>query len=114
MDLEGLECTCTCPSCSVGICLCAISSRARLENAWGDAGPIVIDKGITVLPPKAESPASIADLRVGDIIIAVEGHNLDKYGMIQDAIRSHKSGENIELLVQRQSGEQDVVLLRIP
>lgn len=114
MDQEGLECKCTCPSCGLGICLCAVASRTRLSNAWTDAGLIVVDQGVTVLPPRSASAASKAGLRAGDIIIAVDGREVDKYGDLQNAVRSHKSGETIELSIHRQSGERVDISVEIP
>ncbi|MFC1961063.1 PDZ domain-containing protein [Chloroflexota bacterium] len=114
MDQEGLECTCTCPSCSLGVCLCALSSRVLLGHAWSEAGPIVANKGITVLPPRSASAALNAALYGGDIIIAADGHEINTVNEMQDAIQAHKSGENIELHIQRESGELVEIAVEIP
>jgi hypothetical protein len=114
MDQEGLECQCTCPSCGLGVCLCAAASRHLLGHAWTEVGPIVIDKAITVVPPKSASTAAKAGLRGGDKIIAVDGHELDMYSEIQDVVSSHKSGEHIALQVQRTSGERVDIAVEIP
>lgn len=114
MDQEGLECICTCPSCSLGVCLCALAGRTLLDQAWAEAGPILIDKAITVLPPRSASAASNAGLRGGDIIIAVDGHETSTVNEMQGAIRSHESGEHIELSIRRESGERFDVSVEIP
>lgn len=114
MDQEGLSCTCTCPSCSIGICLCAISSRTVLSNAWLDAGSIANSKGVTVLPPRPASAASVAQLDAGEIIVAVDGHEIQKYSDLQTAIRSRTSGDHLEFVTQQETGEQRNVSLVIP
>ena len=114
MDQEGLECTCTCPSCSLGVCLCALAGRTLLDQAWAEAGPILIDKSITILPPRSASAASNAGLRGGDKIIAVDGHETSTVNEMQGAIRSHESGEHIELSIRRESGEPFDVSIEIP
>jgi hypothetical protein len=114
MDQEGLECTCACASCSLGVCLCATASRTLLGHAWDEAGPIVVDKGITVLPPRSESAALKAGLRGGDIILAADGHELDKWADIFDPIQTHESGESIEFHVHRESGEVVDIAVEIP
>jgi hypothetical protein len=114
MDQEGLECTCTCPSCSLGVCLCALAGRTLLDQAWAEAGPILIDKSITVLTPRSASAASNAGLRGGDKIMAVDGHETSTVNDMQSAIRSHESGEHIELSIHRESGERFDVSVEIP
>jgi hypothetical protein len=114
MDQEGLECTCTCPSCSLGVCLCALAGRTLLDHAWSEAGAILVDKEITILPPRSASAASNAGLRGGDKIIAVDGHEISTINQMQGAIRSHESGENIVLSISRESGERVDVSIEIP
>jgi len=39
LEEDGFVCRCTCPSCSIGICVGAISSRSILSEAWIAARP---------------------------------------------------------------------------
>jgi S1-C subfamily serine protease len=96
------------------VCLCALAGRTLLDQAWAEAGPILIDKAITVLPPRSASAASNAGLRGGDKIIAVDGHETSTVNEMQGAIRSHESGEHIELSIRRESGERFDVSVEIP
>ena len=65
---ESGECRCTCPSCSLGICLCWHAHDASLMPVSpADEG------GIMVRLPKANSAALQAGLRQGDVILAVDG-----------------------------------------
>jgi membrane-associated protease RseP (regulator of RpoE activity) len=77
LDREGLECQCICPSCGVGICLCALAGRSFLSDAWIEAGPIADDEGVYVQPPKQNSAAANAGLRRGDVILAAGGQEFE-------------------------------------
>jgi hypothetical protein len=113
LDREGLECQCTCPSCGVGICLCAMAGRSFLSDAWLEAGPIADDKGIYVQPPKESSAATKAGLCKGDVILAVDGQEIESYGDLQNAVRNSKPGEEIRLTVRRGSDElQEIAVAR--
>ncbi len=113
LDSEGLECLCTCPSCSLGVCLCAASSQGILSNAWADAVPIAVEDGVYVHPPKKGSAAANAGLRSGDIVLAADGQDTKSYSALQGIVREHKPGEAIQLRVRRGSGElEDVTAMR--
>ena len=82
LDREGVECQCTCPSCGVGICLCALAGRSFLSNTWSEAGPIADDNGIHVQLPKQNSAAMKAGLRRGDVILGAGGQEFESWGDI--------------------------------
>ncbi len=105
LDREGLECQCICPSCGVGICLCAMAGSSFLSQAWVEAGPIADAEGIYVQLPKQNSAAAKAGLHSGDVILAVGGQELESYGDLQSAVRNTESGEEIRLTVRRGSDE---------
>jgi hypothetical protein len=107
LDGEGLACQCTCPSCDFGVCLCAVSSRTILNDAWGSTEPIVADEGVYLHPPRKGSAAAHAGLCEGDLIVAADGHQTQPYAVLQTAIREHKPGETVQLKVRRRSGEME-------
>ena len=112
LDRKGVECQCTCPSCGVGICLCALAGRSFLSNTWSEAGPIADDKGIHVQLPKQNSAAMKAGLCRGDVILGAGGQEFESWGDIQSVVRNAKTGEEIRLTVRRESGElEDIVLV---
>jgi hypothetical protein len=113
MDQEGLECQCTCPSCSSGICLCAAASRVTLSHAWIDDGPIAVDAGVYVQLPRKGSAAANAGLRKGDVVVGVDGKDVKPISDLQTAIREHQSGEPVHLKVRRGPDEiKDVTIIR--
>ena len=113
MDREGLACLCTCPCCGLGVCLCAVSARTTLSDAWAEVGPIANDVEVFLFPPRTGSAAANVGLHHGDFIVAVDGQELQSYSTLQSAVRGHQSGETIELRVRRGSGElEDITVVR--
>ena len=113
LDQEGLECQCICPSCGVGICLCAMAGRSFLSDTWVEAGPIADDKGVYVQLPKQNSAAAKAGLRRRDIILAAGGQEIESYGDLQSAVRNAEPGEEIRLTVRRDSDVlEEVAIVR--
>jgi len=62
--------------------------------------------------PSADSPAKLAGLQTGDVIISVAGHNVDYVAQLQEAIAFRKPGETVEVEVARKGGVRSTV--RIP
>ena len=58
LERDGLVCRCTCPSCSIGVCIGVISSRAVLDEAWIAARPPGAEHGVELKPPRPGSAAS--------------------------------------------------------
>lgn len=106
------ECRCTCPSCSLGVCLCAVTSRLILNSAWADTTPVRKD-GILVQSPRSGSAAAIAGLRDGEVVMAADGQVLHTPPDLQSVVREHRAGEDITLRVRRKGAETlDVVVTR--
>lgn len=114
LDREGLECQCICPSCGVGICLCAMAGQAFLRTTWAEAGPIANDEGVYVQLPKQNSAAAKAGLRRGDVILAAGGQEIESYGDLQSAVRNGEPGEEIRLTVRRGPDELEEVAVLHP
>ena len=113
LDQEGLECQCLCPSCGVGICLCALAGRSFLSQVWVEESPIAVDKEIYVHPPKRDSAATKAGLGKGDIILAINGKELESFGDIQEVIKNTEPGKEIRFMVHRSSDEKEEIVLYI-
>jgi membrane-associated protease RseP (regulator of RpoE activity) len=113
LDREGFECLCICPSCGVGICLCAMAGRSFLSHTWVEAGPIADDEGVYVQPPKQNSAAAKAGLRSGDIILAAGGQEFESWGDLFDAVENAEPGAEIRLTVRRDSDVlEEVAIVR--
>jgi hypothetical protein len=114
LDRDGASCQCTCPSCGLGICMCAQGPRRTLSDIWAELGPISDEAGVFVHPPRSGSAAAEAGLRHGDVIVADDGQTLDSHFTLQGIVSGHQSGEAIELRVLRDSGEQEDVAVVHP
>lgn len=109
-------CQCRCPSCGLGVCLCASHGTNTVNQVWRETSPSAPSGGIRVRPPRSDSVAARVGLREGDRIIAVDDQEIVSdldIGSMQAAIRKHQSGEEIRLQVRRVTGElQEVTVTR--
>jgi len=108
MGKEG-ECRCTCPSCSLGICVCW---HAHVESLM--PGSPVEEGGILVRQPKANSAALKADLRQGDVILEAGDQQIQTYKELQAEIRKREPGQKVRLRVKRWPGEPLEVMVTRP
>lgn len=67
-------------------------------------------KGVVVSEVQPGSPADAANLRPGDLIVEANRHKVEDLQGYQQAIKGVKPGDNLLLLVQRDSGSFFVVL----
>ncbi len=117
LSRAGQECQCKCPSCGLGVCLCSPHGTNTVSDIWRETASVGAEQtagGIRVRPPRANSVASRAGLRPGDVIVAVDGQGLanetgDAINMIQKGIGKHPSGEAIRLRVKRPSGDVEEI-----
>lgn len=114
LDQEGHECQCICPSCGVGICLCAMAGRKFLSDTWVDAGPIADSTGVYVQLPKQNSAAAKAGLQRGDVIVAVAGHEIGLYGDLYSGVENVEPGKEIQLTVRRGANQLEEVVITRP
>ncbi len=99
MGKDG-ECTCTCPACSLGLCLCW---HAHVDSLM----PIspAEEGGVLVRAPKANSAALQAGLGQGDVILEVDGQQVQTFQELLREVRKREPGDTISLRVKRGSGE---------
>jgi len=113
LDREGATCQCTCPSCGLGICMCAQGPRRTLSDTWTELGPISDEAGVFVHKPRRGSAAAEAGLNHGDVVVSADGQELDTHYILQGVVGGHRSGETIQLRVRRGSGElEDIAVVR--
>jgi hypothetical protein len=114
MNNDSEICQCTCPSCGLGICMCAQSPRLTLSNIWAEQGPISIEREVLIHSPRPGSAANNAGLHHGDTVVAADDQELESHFTLQGVVKTHKSGEKIVLQIRRSSGELEEVLVTIP
>ena len=108
-DLEnsGLDCRCQCPSCGLGLCVCAPHGAITVHKAWREGSPEPPGPGIAVRAPRRGSAAERAGLARGDRVVAADGQELASdfdVPVLQTAVRSHGAGDAVRLDVVRQDG----------
>lgn len=70
------------------------------RNLLGRQQP-AIRHGVLVTDVQPDTPASLADLRPGDVVIAVDGYEVDAPGMLLESVATRRVGESISLTVLR-------------
>ncbi|RIL02069.1 hypothetical protein DCC78_08325 [bacterium] len=101
LERDGHECRCVCPSCGLGICLCARHGEETVVRRLEETAGSTAIPGIEVRMPRAGSPASAAGLREGDRIMAAEGRDIASNADLQTTVRSAAPDAPIRLQVAR-------------
>jgi hypothetical protein len=112
----GQECQCQCPSCGIGVCLCAPHGTNTINQIWQETGPPPRGPGIGVRRPRSGS-AALTVLREGDRVVAADGREIGTevdLRVLQEAIRAHASGEPVELQIVQGEGRRSTVPVVCP
>jgi hypothetical protein len=101
---DGLHCACTCPMCGLGACGCVDWGTQTLIDAWRDAAPTESEPpGFVLQSPRPESELARAGVQSGDLILAVDGHQVHGRVEVQAALRKRTLGDEVRFLTQRGS-----------
>ncbi len=110
LDVDNVVCRCTCPSCSIGVCIGAVASRGILAEPWVAARPPVAEHGVEVHPPRPGSAAAAAGLQTGDVIVAIDGKKVDSLPVLSRTVSDHEPGDLMELTVRRKASEVTILV----
>lgn len=134
-DLQGLDCRCVCPACSIGACLCVRNSTDTALHAMGTGTPfgtrglpapddargrldswalgtLTPDRGVVLrTTPRPGSPLAAAGISRGDRILQVGDVGVNSNPEIQDALSAHGPGDEVRLQVERTPGDTTAELL---
>lgn len=83
-----------------------IEMTGELREHFGAAK----DAGILIGEVEANSPAGKAGVRVGDVLIAIDGKDVDSYGDIRNALHEKKAGDTVRVDVLRNKSRQTMVV----
>jgi len=110
---EGLDCQCSCPSCQLGVCVCAPHGTATVMQAWVETAPATAEEGVILRSPRANSAVDNSDLREGDVILAVDDQAIGSVPQLQAAIRDREPGQEMKFQIRRgQDSLQEVTVVR--
>ena len=108
LDGDGVFCGCTCPCCSIGVCLCGPGAYGVFREAVMTAHPSPASHGVSVHPPRPGSAAAAAGLLLGDVITAVDGEPVEQLTQLTRLVRDHEPGDVMPFTVRRSHGEISV------
>lgn len=74
----------------------------RVARRYG----VLASRGIFVVEVSAGGPAEAAGLRVGDVILSVDGEPVASVGELVEAIRSKKIGQTLAMEVERRGDKR--------
>jgi S1-C subfamily serine protease len=86
-----------------------IKEKGRVQRGWLGISFYENEKGaIEVVEVEKESPAELAKLEEGDLVLQIDGKDLTSPEMLVKEIRKRKPGQTITLKIQRDGKESDV------
>ena len=108
LEGDGVVCSCTCPSCGIGVCLCGPGSYGVFREAVMAAHPSLVSRGLYLHPPRPGSAAAAAGLLHGDVITAIDGVPVELLTQLTRLIRDREPGDVMQFTVRRSHGEISV------
>ena len=69
---------------------------------------LTIDKGVYVFQVRLDSPAGRAGLERGDVILAIEGNEVNSVTDVRNEVAAHKVGDKIKLKYERDGREVEI------
>jgi 2-alkenal reductase len=67
-----------------------------------------VDTGVLVTEVSPGGPAEQAGIQVGDVVLALDGQNIDEQNAFSEVLFSHKPGDTVQATIQR--GDQQMTL----
>lgn len=88
------------------IALVLFTGVYSLAGRLGETGEVVI-----MFPPVEQSPAALAGLREGDVVVSADGMPLTVRQDLVNSITSNQPGEELQLVIQRDGVEQSITAI---
>jgi S1-C subfamily serine protease len=86
-----------------------IKEKGKVERGWLGVGIATAEDGRTEIGSvDAESPAELAKLREGDIVLKIAGRDVTSPDILAAEIRKRKPGQDITLSIERDGKPMDV------
>ncbi|MDA8262829.1 MAG: PDZ domain-containing protein [Actinomycetota bacterium] len=110
---DDLECQCICPMCSLGACGCVEVGRQEAAGIALTEADAPSEGGFILEPPRKGSQLREAGIVAGDVLSAIDGESVRTIQDIQDAIRRHRLGERVRLLITHGDSDLEVEVTHI-
>jgi len=86
-----------------------IKEKGKVERGWLGVQIAESEDGhVEIVDVEKESPAELAGLEEGDIILEMEGQSITSTGMLAKEIRSRKPGDDVKLKIERKDKTETV------
>jgi len=86
-----------------------IKEKGKVERGWlGVRIWMNEDDQVEIAEVEKDSPAELADLKEGDIVLQFDGEDVDDTEMLAKMIRQRKPGESITIKIERKGKTQDI------
>lgn len=85
-------------------------SLSSLSDQLGDYFGVKDGEGALVTEVEEDSPAEKAGIKAGDVIVGVDGSDVDGYGDIQKAIRKKSPGDEVTVNIIRNRKKTDLMV----
>ncbi len=82
----------------------------NLNTQLGEYFGVRDGKGALIIEVTPESPAEKAGLKAGDVIVKIDGEEIEELSDVKDAVSSSKKGDKQELTVMRDRQEKEFTL----
>ena len=69
---------------------------------------LTIEKGVYVFQVAIDSPAGRADFQRGDIILSIDGNEVNSVTDVRNAVAAHKVGDKVKVLIDRNGNQINV------
>jgi serine protease Do len=96
------------PSEAVNRIVAQLLSKGSIERGW--LGVSVDDRGdgVTVAALDAKGPAGRSGIRIGDVVVAINGDRIDSSRGLIRAVAGVPPGDNVRITIRRQGREMDI------
>jgi len=85
-----------------------LKTKGKVERGWLGVSVAERDNRVEIAEVEAKSPAELAKLKEGDVILAIEGKGITSGGALSWEIRSRKPGQDVTIKIERDGKPIDV------
>ena len=69
-----------------------------------------VDHGVYAVGVEPDGPAAQAGIQEGDIIVAIDGTEIDEATSLTDVLFQHRAGDTVQVTVARDGSEQTLAV----